>query len=190
MEKLPGQPAPWITNAGVTPSQYFFGFVHTNDPLILYPQETATWTGYGLNPFGGPLQVENSAAPYQGSHEFITGLTPNNYSGPQDYHGATVVDSSTPVNSNGIPVFLPVWQFMMIGPPELPQLQITPAANHQVQIAFGTYTNCGNYQVQATTNLSNGWNNLGNPIPGNGASPGLFLNATNASQFYRVSVSY
>jgi hypothetical protein len=33
--QLPGQPAPWITNSGVLPPQCFFGFVHTNDPLIL-----------------------------------------------------------------------------------------------------------------------------------------------------------
>ena len=186
--KLPGQPAPWITNSGVTAPQYFFGFVHTNDPLIPYAEETVTWTDYNLNAFGSPLLVENSSNPFQGSHELITGLTPNNYSSALDYHGATVVDSSTPLTTNGTPVFLPVWQYMMTAPPTLPVLQIT-LSNTQTALTFGTYTNYS-YQLQSAGNLTGPWNNLGTAVLGNGSAVNVPVNRTNTLQFYRATVVY
>ena len=82
------------------------------------------------------MLVESNAVPYQGSHELTTGLPPNNHSGTPDYHGAIVVDSSTPVTANGTPVYLPVWQYMMTGPPELPRLQITPAGSNRFQLSL------------------------------------------------------
>jgi hypothetical protein len=187
--ELPGQPAPWITNSGVTPPQYFFGFVHTNDPLIPYGEETVTWTDYGLAPFGGPRLVEDNVPPYHGSHEFITGLTPNNFSSALDYHGATVVDSVTPFTTNGTPAYLPVWQYMMIGPPGLPALQIYSDDSSQLYLHFATLTNY-TYQLQSAGNLSGTWNDIGASVSGDGSTASLLLSQTNSSQFYRVAVIY
>lgn len=184
--QLPGQPANWITSPGVTAPEYFFGFVHTNDPLILYPEEIATWNGYGLPQFGGPLLVESNPAPYFGSHEFTTGLTPQDGS---NYHGATVVDSATPLEPNGTPVYQPVWQFMMTGPPELPQLQINPAVSNQVAVSFGTFTNCI-YQLQTTTNLLSVWLNAGSPIAGDGTTKTNQFGLFNGVEFIRCTVQY
>ncbi len=184
--QLPGQPAAWITTPGVTAPEYFFGFVHTNDPLILYPEEIATWNGYGMTGFGGPMLVDNAAAPYLGSHEFTTGLTPQDGT---NYHGATVVDSATPLEPDGTPVYQPVWQFMMIGPPELPQLQISLQTSGQVQVGFGTFTNF-TYQLLTTTNLASGWSNAGAPIPGDGTTNVTILNLTTTAEYFRCAVEY
>jgi hypothetical protein len=186
---LPGQPAPWIINAGVTLPEYFFGFVHTNDPLIPYSEETIAWTDYGLTPFGGPLLVENSVLPYQDSHELITSLTPDNVSSAQDYHGATVVDLLTPLTANGTPVYLPVWQYMMTGPPKLPQLQIAPGNSNEIQIAFGTFPNYS-YLPQAAGDLTGTWSNFGPAIAGTGSTTNRLLNRTNSCQFYRLTILY
>jgi hypothetical protein len=95
--QLPGQPADWISNTGVTRDEFYFGFVHVQDPLILYIEEIPTWNAYGLGQFGGPLLVESNAAPFQGSHELTTDLPPLD----GNYHGATVSDSATPLNPDG-----------------------------------------------------------------------------------------
>ena len=184
--QLPGQPADWILNPGVTAPEYFFGFVHTNDPLILYPEEIATWTGYGLNPFGGPVLVESHAAPYLGAHEFITGLTPQDGT---NYHGATVADAATPLLPNGTPVYQPVWQFMMTGPPELPQLQISRPAPNLVAVSFATFTNC-TYQLQTTTNLFSAWLNAGAPVAGDGTIKTNTSNLSGPAEFFRCNILY
>jgi len=184
--QLPGQPANWITTPGVTASEYFFGFIHTNDPLILYPEELATWNGYGLIRFGGPLLVENSSAPYLGSHEFTTGLTPQDGT---NYHGATVVDSATPLEPDGTPVYQPVWQFMMTGPPELPRLQVSLPAPGQVTVSFGTFTN-STYQLLVTSNLESGWSAVGAPIPGDGTTNTITFNFAAMAEYFRCLVQY
>ena len=184
--QLPGQPANWITNPGVTAPEYFFGFVHTNDPLILYPDEIAAWDGYGLPQFGSPLLVESNSAPYVGSHEFTTGLTPQDGT---NYHGATVADSATPLAAVGTPAYQLVWQFMMIGPPELPQLQISLQTQNQVVVSFGTFTNF-TYQVQTTTNLESSWINDGAPVAGDGATKIATFNLAGLAEFFRCTVQY
>ena len=183
---LPGRPANWIFSADVTPDEFYFGFVHVQDPLILYAEIIPTWNAYGLGQFGGPVLVESNRAPYLGSHMLTTDLPPQN----GNYHGATVADAATPLAADGVtPIYQQVWQFMMIGPPELPQLQITPQNPGQVQIVFDTYTNYS-YQAQTTTNLSSEWSNTGPLINGDGTQKNVSFNRSVAAQFYRVSVQY
>jgi hypothetical protein len=52
-----GMPADWISDPGITPPSAYFGFVHTNDPLILCAEEIPAWRDYGLAPFGGSHMV-------------------------------------------------------------------------------------------------------------------------------------
>jgi hypothetical protein len=185
--QLPGQPADWISGPSVTAAEYLFGFVHIQDPLILYPEEIATWKDYGLTQFGGPLLVEDHSAPYLGSHEFTTDLPPQDGT---NYHGATVADSATPLEPDGVtPVYQPVWQFMMIGPPELPQLQIIWQNSNQLAISWGTFTNY-TYQLQTTTNLLSNWYNASAPILGDGTTKTTTINPSGSAQFFRCTVQY
>jgi hypothetical protein len=86
--QFPGQPADWISAPGITADEYYFGFVHVQDPLIPYAEEIPTWNDYGLAQFGGPLLVESNSAPFLGSHMLTTDLPPLD----GNYHGATVAD--------------------------------------------------------------------------------------------------
>jgi hypothetical protein len=184
--QFPGQPANWISTPGVTAAEYYFGFVHVQDPLIPYLEEIPTWNGYGLAQFGGPLLVESNAAPYLGSHMLTTGVAPTD----GNYHGATVSDSATPLAADGVtPLYQPVWQFMMTGPPELPALQINRQTSNQVQISCGTFTNY-TYQMQVTTNLRAGWSNIDSPVNGSGTSISFHYPVTAPAQFFRVAVQY
>jgi len=54
------------------------------------------------------------------------------------------------------------------------------------EVAFDTVVGT-TYQIQSISSLSNGWQNLGNPIPGTGNSISLLTSTrNNAQQFYRV----
>ncbi len=182
--QLPGLPADWIATPGVTAPAYFFGFVHTNDPLIIYSEELATWKGYGLSQFGGPVLMESSSAPHLGSHEFTTGLTPQDGT---NFHGATVLDSATPLEPDGTPVYQPVWQFMMIGPPVLPQLQISLPTPGQLEVSFGTFPDY-TYQLLTTTNMEAGWNKAGAPILGDGTTNVTMFDLTATEQYFRCGI--
>ena len=188
--KLPGQPANWIVAPGVTSAEFYFGFVHVQDALIPYAEEIPTWNDYGLAPFGAPTLVESNLPPYSGSHMLTTDLPPQNGTTGLDYHDATVVDNSTPLAADGVtPVYQPVWQYMLVEPPELPQLSLTPVTANQIQLSFGTFTNY-NYQVQAATNLTGGWSDVDTTMPGDGSIKTISLTNSAAAQFYRVTVTY
>ncbi|HEV2691523.1 MAG TPA: hypothetical protein VG347_01365, partial [Verrucomicrobiae bacterium] len=184
--QLPGQPASWISTPGVTAAEYYFGFVHVQDPLIPYIEEIPTWNGYGLAQFGGPLLVESNAAPFFGSHMLTTDVAP--FDG--NYHGATVADSATPLAADGVtPLYQPVWQFLLTGPPEPPALQITRQSASQFQISCLTFSNY-TYQMQTATNLRTAWNNIGSSASGNGAAAIFNCTNTTPAQFFRVTVQY
>jgi hypothetical protein len=54
------------------------------------------------------------------------------------------------------------------------------------EVAFDTVVG-ETYQIQAVSSLSDGWQNVGNPIPGTGNSISLFTSTrNNVQQFYRV----
>ena len=187
---FPGnRPADWISAPGVTSNELYFGFVHVQDPLVLYSWEIPTWDDYGMSQFGVPLLVESNAIPFQGSHMLTTDLpTQNNQTG-QAYHGATVTDADTPLQPNGKPVYLPVWQWMMTGPPVLPSLQIN-AQGTNVQLSFGTRSGYA-YQLQESTNpVAAIWSNSVPPITGDGTLQTVSRNLQPSGHYYRVSVGY
>ena len=94
----------------MTPADRQFGFGSDNDTLVPNSHAFAHWTGLGLStPTGGPVLVDNGAAPYSGSQQLRTNLPPNPASTALSQalknHGVTVVDTSTPLNVDGKPLF-------------------------------------------------------------------------------------
>ena len=105
------RPANWTsTRVNLTPADRQFGFGSDNDTLVPNSHAFAHWTGLGLStPTGGPVLVDNGAAPYSGSQQLRTNLPPNPASTALSQalknHGVTVVDTSTPLNVDGKPLF-------------------------------------------------------------------------------------
>ncbi|HLH52427.1 MAG TPA: hypothetical protein VKY92_02330 [Verrucomicrobiae bacterium] len=186
---FPGnRPADWIYQAGVTSNELFFGFIHVQDPLVLYSYEIPTWAAYEMNAFGPALLVESNAPPFLGSHMLTTDLpTQNNQTG-QAYHGATVTDPATPLQPDGTPVYEPVWHWMMTGPSVLTQLSISWQSTN-VMLGFGT--SAGNiYQIQESDGVSSAWSNSVPAITGNGQAQSITLPVRAAPRLYRVAVQY
>lgn len=116
------RPANWTSaRSNVTPADRQFGFGSDNDSLVPNSHAFAHWTSLGLGtPSGGPVLVDNSAAPYSGSQQLRTNLPPNPASTALSTalknHGVTVVDTSTPLDNQGKPLFdtSGVWEYLCL----------------------------------------------------------------------------
>ena len=114
------RPAPWTSSRpNVTPSSQQFGFGADADTLIPNAHASAHWDSLGLpRPAGGPVLVDASTSPYSGSRQLRTALAFNPASTALTpalkNHGVTVVDTSTPLDGTGKPLFDTngVWDYL------------------------------------------------------------------------------
>lgn len=105
------QPASWYAAAGATPPSRIFGFSHQQDEIVTWPLVAANWTALGLGAFGAAVSVDAEAPPYADSHALTSTRDHAPATGPYppSFHGATVVDASTPRLADGSPAYRPVW---------------------------------------------------------------------------------
>lgn len=113
-------PAPWTSSRpNVTPSSQQFGFGADTDTLVPNMHASAHWDALGLpRPAGGPVLVDSSTSPYAGSRQLRTALpfnpTSTALTPSLKNHGVTVVDTSTPLDGTGKPLFDTngVWDYL------------------------------------------------------------------------------
>ncbi|MDZ7269340.1 MAG: T9SS type A sorting domain-containing protein [candidate division KSB1 bacterium] len=97
--------APWISANNATPAAGYYGFTHAEDNLFGRQQ---VWNIWGMFAFGTLVTVDNTPAPFQGSHTLVTRLKVS------DAHQSVAVDSKTP-KVNNEPAYAEVWRYMMVG---------------------------------------------------------------------------
>ena len=104
---IPDAPPLWLSTGNwQTPSNSIYAFNHILDEHTNHQLEI--WDSLGLNNYGLPINVDNNATPYNYTRQLTT-----SYSVPVgDDHACTIQDNKTPKLS-GIPVFLPVWTYML-----------------------------------------------------------------------------
>jgi len=113
-------PANWSRERpNVTPASRQYGFGSDNDLLVPNAYAFAHWNGIGLAvPAAGPVLVDTATAPYSDSHQLRTARPFNPASTALDpqlkHHGVTVVDTSTPLDNDGKPLFdtSGVWAYL------------------------------------------------------------------------------
>jgi hypothetical protein len=109
--ELTDRPAPWTSaRANVTPASRQFGFGSDFDTLVPNSHASAHWTAMGLSaPASGPVLVDGAASPYGGFQQLRTLRSFNPASTALTTalknHGVPVVDTSTPVDGTGAPLF-------------------------------------------------------------------------------------
>ena len=111
-----GMPANWIARPETTPNatsaDRFFGFSHMRDESVNFTVlTTRIWTAYGMNNYGGVVNVDNAAAPYNNTHSLTSDYKCRN----ANAHGCIVVDAFTPINTTGTAIFRPVWEYLLSG---------------------------------------------------------------------------
>ena len=104
--------ADWINWNGQTADHKYYGFTHQNDEAVDFNKIQTTWANYGMNSFGSLILVDTTSTPYNNSHQLYTLLAPAN--DPTKFHNSVVVDLHTPMN-NSLPIFAPVWTYMIEG---------------------------------------------------------------------------
>lgn len=104
-------PATWPrTRANVTPADQQYGFGSDDDTLVPNSHAFTHWDNLGLpKPATGPVSVDSTSAPFSNSRQLRTKQAFNPASTAitlaLKYHGVTVVDTSTPLDATGKPLF-------------------------------------------------------------------------------------
>jgi hypothetical protein len=101
------QPATWVmSGTHLTAASRIYGFNNLKDPVVPYAHIKQTWTAFGLDPLGAAVSVDSASPPYGNTHELTTNLLDT-----LSAHTSTASDGNTPKDSNGNPVYLPVWTY-------------------------------------------------------------------------------
>jgi hypothetical protein len=111
-----GNPSPWILSSGATPIDRYYGFGHVNDTF--YSRFTEAWAALGLDALGAPVNVDNSSAPFENSHQLLTAAPPSDGSVTGlKAHNSPAADLSTPILPDTTPIYRAneVWQYLVGG---------------------------------------------------------------------------
>ena len=102
--------ASWVTNMpSATLAENYYLLWHQDDqPIAGYQPELMT--ALGLDSFGAPVVVEQSAPPYQNTHSLIVTTPP-----PVDQiaHNTPVVDFALNFDTSGAPIYKAAWQYLL-----------------------------------------------------------------------------
>lgn len=106
-------PANWIALPDSTPNassaDKFWGFSHQRDEMVNFTLlSTRIWTAYGIPQFGAVVNVDAANPPYNNTHSLTSDLECDNF------HGCVAVDARL-VRQNGVPVYKPVWEYLLSG---------------------------------------------------------------------------
>jgi hypothetical protein len=96
--------APWLKEPSLTPPDRMYGFSNTGDPG--HADQLRAWAAMGLP--GPPTSVDNTKAPFGGSHQLITSFGPAG-----NAHGSTTASGTENTLADKSYRFAPVWTTMM-----------------------------------------------------------------------------
>ena len=99
-------PPVWLSPSGwLTSPSNIYCFNHTHDE---HTRQLEIWDSLGIDNYGIPVNIDINTSPYSNTRQLTT-----SYSVPiGDEHASTIQDNKTPKLS-GIPVFIPVWTYML-----------------------------------------------------------------------------
>ncbi|HAA21127.1 MAG TPA: hypothetical protein DCP28_21075 [Cytophagales bacterium] len=101
----------WVTEPGATPTDRVFGFTNLLDNLSEWADVEAVWEAAG---FAGEAVNVDETSDYQNSRRLVTTVEPPSRLGSaSETHGSPAVDLVTPLDEDGLPIFLPVWRYML-----------------------------------------------------------------------------
>lgn len=103
---IPDAPPLWLsTNNWQTPASSVYAFNHIADE---HTRQLVIWDSLGLNAYGTPVNVDSFSSPYSNTRQLTTAYAVT----AGDEHASTIQDNKTP-KVDGIPVFIPVWTYML-----------------------------------------------------------------------------
>ena len=107
-----GRPAKWYAK-GKTPLDRFFSFNHMQDKQGCdYTQQLEVLRTMGSYQFGGPVNVDTTRPPYSNSRILVTNH-PGTAISSAEAHTMIMGDGRTPTGPGRVPLFEPVWTYML-----------------------------------------------------------------------------
>lgn len=103
-------PATWTTTTHLANDSAYYGFNNLNDDVVDFSGQFETWNNLGMTAFGNSINVETSTSPYLNSHQLYTSYDTTGIGGN---HSVMILDSKTPLDNFGKPLFEPVWKHML-----------------------------------------------------------------------------
>jgi len=137
------QPPDWVSDPGLTPPERYIGLGHYDDEVVSYNRLAANWQALNMDQFAPEHLVDGSYPSYDASHMLMTDLPSSNE------HSCMISDLAMITNGSGS-VYLPVWQWMLIGPTVLPELTIS----NQIVVSYEARPDW-QYRLQYSSNLIN-----------------------------------
>jgi len=99
-----GMPAPWISDAHMTPNESYYAFIHSGDNG---DRRLQVYGLFGFDTLGAPVNVDENEPPYDNTHILFTELETTNA------HGVVIGDDLVPNDANGQPVYAPAWRYLV-----------------------------------------------------------------------------
>ena len=102
----------WLGDNSATPAANWYGFAHTQDEVMPFSRQEASWNALGFGTFGAVTSVDATAHPYNNSHMLSTSITPalSNTA----FNDVVLVSSYVPLVNNEL-VLLDAWSYLIDG---------------------------------------------------------------------------
>ena len=100
--------ATWLSASSVTPTDRYFGFIHQLDQG--FERVKSAWKQLGMDVSGPVVNVDGAPPPYGYAQRLVS--TADNIH-RKKYHASVVLDNVTPVATDGLPLFEPVWRYLL-----------------------------------------------------------------------------
>lgn len=100
----------WVSSQ--TNKSKYYAITHTLDELVPFNKVKIGWTAMGIAAYGGRINVDWSAPPYQNTHTLVTSRIPKTTL-VDKFHNCTAVDSYIPKNNSGKYVFDKAWEYLL-----------------------------------------------------------------------------
>ena len=111
VETMTWEAAPWCLEPRVTPLSRHFGLLHERDS---YELKSDMYLAYGMDRYGGFVNVDSTAPPHGYSHMLTTNATPEG--GDTSFHQSLASDPDVPLGQDGLPLMKDAHYYMMTGP--------------------------------------------------------------------------
>ncbi len=104
------QPALWTNSSTVAEDSIYYGLNNLNDGVVNFSEQLEIWDNLGMNSFGDTVNVLTINPPYSNTHQLYTTYDTTGIGGN---HSVMILDSKTPLNNNGSPVFKEAWKYLL-----------------------------------------------------------------------------
>ena len=102
--------APWTDAPHATADSVYYGFNNLYDDVVNFSEQFEIWENLGMSLFGDSVEVEQTLYPFSNSRQLHTSRQSSGIGGN---HSIMILDSKTPLDDLGKPVFESVWKYML-----------------------------------------------------------------------------